>query len=109
MLIPIITIDPPVEHTFCHAVPDTWHDGVTQGAGLSLVVSDNFCMPEKETANLMDVDPHYLMDMEAGKVSPGCDGLIYLPYLMGERTPHLDPDARGVFLGCRRVIHAGIC
>ena len=97
-----VTIDPLGRvHTFCHAVPGTWHVmGVTQGAGLSLKwFRDNFCMPEKETAKLMDVDPYYLMDVQADKVSPGCDGLIYLPYLMGERTPHLDPDARGVFFG----------
>lgn len=47
----------------------------------------------------MGVDPYVLLDKEADQVLPGCDGLIYLPYLMGERTPHLDPDARGVFFG----------
>ncbi|WP_094546053.1 xylulokinase [Petroclostridium xylanilyticum] len=97
-----VTIDPYGRvHTFCHAVPNTWHVmGVTQGAGLSLKwFRDNFCMPEKETAELMEVDPYYLMDQQADKVKPGCDGLLYLPYLMGERTPHLDPDAKGVFFG----------
>ena len=39
------------------------------------------------------------MDREAEQVPPGADGLLYLPYLMGERTPHLDPDCRGVFFG----------
>jgi xylulokinase len=39
------------------------------------------------------------MDQEAEKVSAGCSGLIYLPYMMGERTPHLDPYAKGVFFG----------
>jgi xylulokinase len=97
-----VTIDPKGRvHTFCHAVPNTWHVmGVTQGAGLSLKwFRDNFCMAEKETAELMEIDPYYLMDRQAEKVKPGCDGLIYLPYLMGERTPHLDPDAKGVFFG----------
>jgi len=88
-------------HTFCHAVPGAWHVmGVTQAAGLSLKwFRDNFCIEEKRTAELMQVDPYFLMDQEAEKVSPGSEGLIYLPYLMGERTPHLDPFARGVFFG----------
>jgi len=97
-----VTIDPLGRvHTFCHAVPNTWHVmGVTQGAGLSLKwFRDNFCTAEKETAEFMNVDPYYLMDKEAELVNAGCEGLIYLPYLMGERTPHLDPNARGVFFG----------
>jgi xylulokinase len=97
-----ISIDPKGRvHTFCHAVPNTWHVmGVTQGAGLSLKwFRDNFCKSEMETADLMGVDPYVLMDQEAEKVRPGCNGLIYLPYLMGERTPHLDAVAKGVFFG----------
>ena len=88
-------------HTFCHAVPGAWHVmGVTQSAGLSLKwFRDNFCISEKETATLMNVDPYYLMDKEAELVPAGSNGIIYLPYLMGERTPHLDPNARGVFFG----------
>lgn len=88
-------------HTFCHAVPATWHImGVTQGAGLSLKwFRDNFCETEKEAAAQMNIDPYELLNEQAALVSPGCEGLIYLPYLMGERTPHLDPDARGVFFG----------
>ena len=88
-------------HTCCAAVPDSWHVmGVTQGAGLSLKwFRDNFCNAEKETAKLMGVDEYYLMDKEAETVQIGANRLIYLPYLMGERTPHLDPDARGVFFG----------
>ncbi len=88
-------------HTFCAAVPGCWHVmGVTQGAGLSLKwFRDNFCTSEKETAKLMNCDEYYLMDMEAKTVPIGADRLFYLPYLMGERTPHLDPNARGVFFG----------
>lgn len=88
-------------HTCCAAVPGCWHVmGVTQGAGLSLKwFRDNFCNAEKETAKLMDVDTYYLMDKEADTVPIGANRLLYLPYLMGERTPHLDPDARGVFFG----------
>ena len=92
-------------HTFCAAVPGCWHVmGVTQGAGLSLKwFRDNFCTSEKETAKLMNCDEYYLMDMEAKTVPIGADRLFYLPYLMGERTPHLDPDARGVFFGISAV------
>ncbi len=88
-------------HTFCHAVPNTWHImGVTQGAGLSLKwFRDNFCQSEKEAAAQMGIDPYELLNREAALVPPGCEGLIYLPYLMGERTPHLDPNAKGVFFG----------
>lgn len=97
-----VTIDPLGRvHTFCHAVPNTWHVmGVTQGAGLSLKwFRDNFCTAEKEVAGYMDTDVYNIMTKEAMAVKPGCEGLIYLPYLMGERTPHLDPNARGVFFG----------
>ena len=88
-------------HTFCHAVPNTWHVmGVTQGAGLSLKwFRDNFCIEEKRTAELMKIDPYVLLNEEAEKVGAGCSGLIFLPYMMGERTPHLDPFAKGVFFG----------
>ena len=97
-----ITIDPKGRvHTFCCAVPGAWHImGVTQGAGLSLKwFRDNFCASEKETAALMGVDPYYLMDKAVQESPIGANRLLYLPYLMGERTPHLDPDARGVFFG----------
>ena len=97
-----ISIDPQGRvHTFCCAVPGAWHVmGVTQGAGLSLKwLRDNFCTSETQQASAEGVDPYYIMDKEAAGVSIGSDRLLYLPYLMGERTPHLDPDARGVFFG----------
>ncbi len=92
-------------HTFCCAVPGAWHVmGVTQGAGLSLKwFRDNFCQAEKDTAAAMGVDPYVLMDKEAAQSPIGCNKLIYLPYLMGERTPHLDPDCRGVFFGLSAI------
>ncbi len=92
-------------HTFCSAVPGAWHVmGVTQAAGLSLKwFRDNFCVSEIETANNMGVDPYYLMDKEVEKSPLGCNKLIYLPYLMGERTPHLDPNCRGVFFGLSAI------
>lgn len=97
-----ITIDPKGRvHTFCCAVPDCWHVmGVTQGAGLSLKwFRDNFCNAEKETASVMGTDPYFLINNAVLQSPVGANRLLYLPYLMGERTPHLDPDARGVFFG----------
>lgn len=92
-------------HTFCSAVPGQWHImGVTQGAGLSLRwFRDNFCKSEIETASLMNMDTYSLMTKEAETVPIGANKLLYLPYLMGERTPHLDPDARGVFFGISAI------
>lgn len=97
-----VSIDPEGRvHTFCHAIPGAWHVmGVTQGAGLSLQwMRNNFGGMERELARFMKIDPYDLMVVEAEQADPGCQGLIYLPYLMGERTPHLDPNARGVFFG----------
>lgn len=101
-----LSIDPKGRvHTFCCAVPGCWHVmGVTQGAGLSLKwYRDNFCAAEIQTAEGMGVDPYYLMDQQAERVPIGCNKLLYLPYLMGERTPHLDPDCRGVFFGLSAI------
>jgi len=88
-------------HTFCHAVPNKWHVmGVTQGAGLSMQwLRNNFGGCERELARFLGVDPYVLMVQEADLALPGCKGLMYLPYLMGERTPHLDPYAKGVLFG----------
>lgn len=101
-----IKIDPAGRvHTFCHAVPGAWHImGVTQGAGLSFKwLRDNFFEGEKLAAAEMGDDPNYIMDKIAARSPTGANGLIYLPYLMGERTPHLDPDARGVFFGLSAI------
>jgi len=88
-------------HTFCHAVPQKWHVmAVTQGAGLSFRwFRDNFAAAEVELARLSGKDPYELLTAEAATATAGSEGLLYLPYLMGERTPHLDPLARGVFFG----------
>jgi xylulokinase len=88
-------------HTFCHAVPGKWHVmGVTQGAGLSLRwFRDNFAAAEQWYARLTDADVYDLIINEAEKIPAGSDGLLWLPYLMGERTPHLDPLARGMWFG----------
>src|SRR5574344_1102482 len=97
-----LSIDPKGRvHTFCCAVPNAWHVmGVTQAAGFSLKwFRDNFCHEEMITADGMGKDPYYLMDKQAERIPIGAERLLYLPYLNGERTPHLDPDARGVIFG----------
>jgi len=82
-------------HTFCHAVPGRWHVmGVTQAAGLSLRWFRD------ELAGSMDHDTAYeQLTQEAAATPAGSDGLLWAPYLMGERTPHLDPKARGALVG----------
>ena len=88
-------------HTFCHAVPGKWHVmGVTQGAGLSLRwFRDNFAAAEADYARRVGVDAYELILAEAEKIPAGSDGLLFLPYLMGERTPVLDAQARGMWFG----------
>ncbi len=88
-------------HTFCHAVPGKWHVmGVTQGAGLSLRwFRDHFGASEKWMAEQTGADVYDLIAKEAAMAPPGSGGLLFLPYLMGERTPHLDAQARGMWFG----------
>jgi xylulokinase len=87
-------------HTFCHAIPGRWHVmGVTQAAGLSLRwFRDQFGSPA-----VGDRDPYDALTAEAAKTPAGSDGLLWAPYLMGERTPHLDPEARGMLAGITAV------
>ena len=88
-------------HTFCHAVPGKWHVmGVMLSAGGSLRwFRDRLGMEEKNLASLLEKDSYDILTAEAEKALPGAEGLIFLPYLTGERTPHADPYARGVFFG----------
>lgn len=83
-------------HTFCHAVPERWHVmGVTQAAGLSLRWARN-CFHDwpEEGGQVYD-----RLFEEAAAAPPGSDGLLWNPYLLGERTPHLDPFARASLVG----------
>lgn len=89
-------------HTFCHAIPGRWHVmGVTQGAGLSLRwFRDQFGVTSTGSGESAPKgDPYDSLTAEAAAVPPGADGLLWTPYLMGERTPHLDPDARAALVG----------
>lgn len=91
----------PRVHTFNHAVPQAWYlMGVTQGAGLSLRwVRDNIGLPERALERWTGEDAYELLAKEAVMVAAGSDGLLFLPYLQGERTPHLDAYARGGWIG----------
>ncbi len=86
------TLDPKGRlHTFCHAAPGIWHVmGVTNGAGLSLRWLRDTLMPGASYDE---------MTTEAAQVPAGSDGVIWTPYLFGERTPHLDAKARAAFVG----------
>jgi len=76
-------------HVFCHAVPGTWHAmGVMLSAAGSLAWFRDVVGAE-----------YGALDEEASRWPPGAEGLLFAPYLAGERTPHADPDARGAFTG----------
>jgi len=78
-------------HAFCHAVPDRWHlMSVMLSAAGSLRWFREALAPDRSFADLVEA---------AGEVPAGSDGLLFLPYLTGERSPHPDPLARGAFVG----------
>lgn len=78
-------------NTFCHAIRNAWTIfGATLCSGMSLSWAKN---------KVFRVGSYEEINAAVAAVSPGADGLIYLPYLSGERTPHMNPDARGVFFG----------
>jgi len=87
-------------HTFCHAVPGRWMVmGVTQAAGFSLRwFRDQFGAGTNAHGDSRG-DSYDALTAEAANAPAGCDGLLWAPYLMGERTPYLDPAARGVLVG----------
>ncbi|MGZ3584137.1 MAG: xylulokinase [Ktedonobacterales bacterium] len=79
-------------HTFFHAAPHLWYlMGVTQAAGLSLRWARDMLATDGVDYDTLTAD--------AGTIPPGAQGLLFLPYLQGERTPHLDPQARGAWIG----------
>ncbi len=88
-------------HTFCHAVRGKWHMmGVNLSAGGSLQWFRNeLCKADVEKARQDGIEVYDVLTREAEVVRPGSQGLFFLPYLSGERTPHADPDARGSLVG----------
>ncbi|MCK4872026.1 MAG: xylulokinase [Phycisphaerales bacterium] len=95
---------PPLEnglHAYCHAIPDQWHVmGVMLSAGGSLRwYRDELGREETAQAQQAERDPYEILLEDAAHAPPGCEGLVFLPYLAGERTPYADPHARGAFVG----------
>ena len=85
----------------CHVVPERWlHMGamLSPGAALSWF-KDQCCTEERQVANRTGRSVYQIMDLEAGASPPGANGLLFLPYMRGERSPIWDPLARGVFFG----------
>jgi xylulokinase len=85
----------------CHAVPGAWHVmGVVLAAGGSFQWFRNeLGKAEIALAQQRGDDPYYLLTAEAALAGPGAEGLFFLPYMTGERTPHFDPDAKAAWIG----------
>jgi xylulokinase len=96
-------------HTFCHAVDGKWHMmGVNLSAGGGLQWFRNtLCQSLKSFGDSEGFDPYDLLAQEAAAVPAGSQGLFFLPYLSGERTPHADPNARACFIGLTRAHRRG--
>ena len=97
-----VRVDPGLRaHTFCHSVPEKWYlMGVMLSAGHSLRwYRDTLGLSEKEVGSRTGEDPYDVLSNLAQEAPAGSEGLLFLPYLMGERTPHRDPHARGAFVG----------
>ena len=88
-------------HAFCHSVPNKWHlMGVTlSAAGSFRWYRDTFAQLEKYESEKAGKDVYDILTSQAATVQAGSEGLFFLPYLTGERTPHPDPNARGAFIG----------
>ena len=88
-------------HTFCHAVPGKWHmmSCILAAGGSFQWFKNNLANEEIALAKEKGCDPYELLTADAAKIAPGCEGLFFLPYLTGERSPHNDPFARGCFIG----------
>jgi xylulokinase len=88
-------------HTFCHAVRGKWHMmGVILSAGGSLQwFQDALCSAASKSGGRKATCSFDDLVLEAAATPPGAEGLQFLPYLAGERTPHLDPNARGALIG----------
>jgi len=87
--------------TFAHLVPGLFTPlGTMQSAGGAYQwLRDNLCLPEKDAAARLGISPYELMNLQAMRSTPGAGGLLFLPYLLGERSPRWNPDARAAFLG----------
>ena len=100
-----ICVDQPkFDHGFinrCHVVDGTWiYQGAMSHTGAAYQwFKDEFCKDLQDESELTHQDVFIRMNEEAAKAKPGCGGLVFLPYMLGERSPVWDPYARGVFFG----------
>lgn len=97
-----VKVEPEMKlHSFCHTVPGAWYlMGVVLQAGGSLRwLRDTLAQEEIETAKKENTDPYNILLKKAMEIPIGSEGLIFLPYLSGERTPHQDGKARGAWVG----------
>jgi len=93
------TYDPRLRiHTFCHAIPDTYHL-------LSAILSAGLSLKWLRENILYTADSYGIFDKEADKIKVGSEGVIFLPYLLGERSPYMNPQAKGVFFGLNLKHH----
>ena len=92
-------------HAFCSCIPGEYVNfACVLASGLSLKwYRDQFCRAEMQAAEEMGVDPYILMNEEAAQSPIGANRLLFLPYLMGERSPLMDNDARGAFIGLSAI------
>ncbi|MEN9578712.1 MAG: hypothetical protein RJA70_1721 [Pseudomonadota bacterium] len=107
-------VDPQLRvHTFCHAAEDTWYV-----MGVMLTAGGAFAWHQRELAKELEGQAPGVLSDEASKIQAGAEGLSFLPYLQGERTPHKNADARGAFIGLSlahtrahmtRAVLEGIC
>ncbi len=106
-------------HTFCHVAPDTWYAmGVVLSAGGAFGWYRDQLARDLHASAQADAQADAQLDDEAQHIAPGADGVTFLPYLQGERTPHRDATARGAFIGLTlahtrahltRAVAEGIC
>lgn len=97
-----VKVDPKLRtHTFCHSVPDKWYVmGVMLSAGGAFRwYRDTLGEMEIQQAKKENVDPYEILTAKAEEAPIGSEGLVFLPYLNGERTPHGDANAKGTFFG----------
>lgn len=83
-----------------NAMTDHYVFGGAIAAGASITwFKEQFCQEEIQQAHAQDIDVHELLEQQARQILPGSEGILYLPYLMGERSPIWDPMATGLFMG----------
>ncbi len=89
--------------TWAHAVPDLYHaTGSMQAAGSCYQwLKNEICLIETQESLVSDKSPYEIINEKIQGTSAGSNGIVFLPYLMGERSPHWNPNAKGAFVGIK--------